>query len=248
VIETTTDRFLGGRVTLRQPARGFRSGLDAVMLAAGVPATPGDDVLELGAGSGAASLCLAARVGDCAIAGVEIDAELVVLAKENAKANGVEARVRFACADIFALPSPLRQEFSHVLANPPFHDPSGTSSPDPSRALAKQDNVGVGAWVSESLKRVASRGTLTLIIRTDRLRDALACAPPGGVSIFPLWPRRESPAVRTILQMRKGSQSPTAVLPGLLLHEDDGRYTSEADAVLRGEAVLNLSPVVGKTR
>ena len=35
--DTTEDRLLGGRVLLRQPRRGLRAGLDAVLLAAGVP-------------------------------------------------------------------------------------------------------------------------------------------------------------------------------------------------------------------
>ena len=40
--------FLGGRLRLWQPARGYRSGADAVMLAAACPARPGERVLELG--------------------------------------------------------------------------------------------------------------------------------------------------------------------------------------------------------
>jgi tRNA1(Val) A37 N6-methylase TrmN6 len=32
------------------------------------------------------------------------------------------------------------------------------------------------------------------------------------------------------------------ILPGLVLHNDDGTYTAEADAVLRGERGLNLRP------
>ena len=52
-----TETFLDGRVKVSQSQDGFRSGLDAVMLAAAVPAAAGQTALELGAGSGAASLC-----------------------------------------------------------------------------------------------------------------------------------------------------------------------------------------------
>src|SRR5262245_40474818 len=104
-----TDTFLDGRVKARQPQTGFRSGTDAVLLAAAVPARPGDTALELGAGSGAPSLCLAARVPDVAVTGVEIDAALAALARENAAASGLGAR--FAAADIFALPPELKQDF-----------------------------------------------------------------------------------------------------------------------------------------
>jgi len=60
-------------VIVRQPETGFRAGLDAVMLAAAVP--DGATALELGAGAGTASLCLAARLPSIAITGIEIDRE-----------------------------------------------------------------------------------------------------------------------------------------------------------------------------
>ncbi len=68
------DAFLGGRLQILQSKSGYRAGLDAVMLAAAVPAMPGEAVLEAGIGAGAATLCLAARVGGLSITGVEIDA------------------------------------------------------------------------------------------------------------------------------------------------------------------------------
>ena len=67
----TADTFLGGQVRVDQPVAGFRSGLDAVMLAAAVPAMPGQSALELGSGAGTATLCLAARVSGLALTGVE---------------------------------------------------------------------------------------------------------------------------------------------------------------------------------
>ncbi|MFZ2468854.1 MAG: methyltransferase, partial [Parvibaculum sedimenti] len=37
----TDDGFLGGRLQLLQPAKGYRAGIDAVLLAASVPARHG---------------------------------------------------------------------------------------------------------------------------------------------------------------------------------------------------------------
>lgn len=238
MIEATEDRFLDGRVTVRQPSSGFRAGLDAVMLAAAVPAESGDAVLEMGAGCGTASLCLAARVSGCTITGVEIDRALVELARENAVANGVAARVSFLEAD--ALGRDLRGEFDHVFANPPFHHTTGQVSPIERRERAKRDEKGLDAWVTAGLKRVRSRGSLTLIVRADRLQDVLAAAPGTGVIVFPLWPRSGDPAKRVIIQVRKSSSAPVELLPGLVLHEDSGRYTNQADDVLRGRTALEL--------
>ena len=40
-LETSSDAFLGGRLTLRQPLDGYRAAIDPVLLAAAVMAAPG---------------------------------------------------------------------------------------------------------------------------------------------------------------------------------------------------------------
>ncbi|WP_348656358.1 methyltransferase, partial [uncultured Sulfitobacter sp.] len=68
----TRDAFLGGKLHLWQPRKGYRAGVDPVLLAATVPAQAGQRVLELGCGVGAVSLCLGARVPGLQLTGVEI--------------------------------------------------------------------------------------------------------------------------------------------------------------------------------
>jgi tRNA1(Val) A37 N6-methylase TrmN6 len=228
---------LDGKVVVEQPEDGFRSGTDAVMLAAAVPAMAGHSVLELGAGSGAAGLCLLARVPGAVLTGVEIDAPLAAQARANAAANRMEAR--FVAADIFDLPPELRRDFDHVLANPPFHD-GGQQSPDTARARALSDAGSLGQWLSTGLQRTVSGGYFTAIIRADRTPEGLAALGHRGVHLLPLWPRAGMAAKRAILLARKGSRAPFLLLPGLVLHEADGRYTSETDAILRDGAALAM--------
>lgn len=233
----TEDRFLGGTIVVRQPEHGFRAGLDAVMLAAAIPAGAGNDVLELGSGAGTASLCLARRVSGTRVKGIEIDPALVTLANDNARLNELAERTAFVAADVFALPQHLRRPFDHVLCNPPFHGDEGETAPDPARARALQDRGKLSAWLTAGLKRTVSGGTFTVILRADRLGEALAALPDRGVAIFPLWPRAGEAAKRMLIQTRQGSRHPVQVLHGLVLHAPDGRYTADADAVLRGEAL-----------
>ena len=239
--ETSEDGFLGGRVKVRQPLRGFRAGLDAVMLAAAVPAKRGEEALELGAGVGTASLCLAFRVENLTVAGLEIDQNLVALANANAAANGMEGRVSFLAGDALGPPEELRHPFDHVFCNPPFHTLDGEASHDEGRALALQeDDAQLADWFAAGLKRTAPGGSFTIILRADRLGEALAALPERGVTIFPLWPRAGVSAKRILLQVRPSARTRGAILPGLVLHEADGRYTKEADAVLRDGASLAL--------
>ena len=93
MIATTDDLFLGGKVRIRQPAKGYRAGLDPVLLAAAVDAKAGQSVLELGMGVGTALVCLGARVPGLTLAGVEIQPELAALACENVSRAGLIADV-----------------------------------------------------------------------------------------------------------------------------------------------------------
>jgi tRNA1(Val) A37 N6-methylase TrmN6 len=240
VSELTSNGFLGGRITVRQSQDGFRSGLDAVMLAAAVPAGLEDTVLELGCGVGVASLCLAVRCADTTITGLDIFPQLVSLAQSNAVSNGLDARARFVTGDVFDLPPELRSEFDHVLTNPPFHKPSGNRSPKSERADALTDAGRLDEWLAAGLKRTRSSGTFTVIFRADRLAEVLEALPGAGCTVFPLWPRRGEPAKRVMVQIRKGSHEPLTLLPGLVLHEADGRYTPDAEAVLRNAGSLAL--------
>ena len=238
--ELNADRFLNGQVTVNQSGAGFRSGLDAVMLAAAIPARAGDRALELGSGAGVASLCLAARVPGCTVLGLEIDAGLVSRAETSARENNEDGDVHFLAGDVLNMPQELRHEFHHVFCNPPFHGAEGQVSPDAARARALYDSGRLADWLRAGLKRTASGGSFTAILRADRLGETLAVLPHRGTAILPLWPRMGEAAKRIIVQSRKGARSALSLLPGLVLHEADGRYTPEADAILRGRDHLAL--------
>lgn len=234
----TDDSFLDGRVRAVQPRQGFRSGLDAVMLAAAVPARGGETALELGSGAGVASLCLLARVPGLTLTGVERDPALAALAQDNAAANGMAAA--FVAADVFDLPDSLKRDFALVFSNPPFHGGDGLVPPDPSRSAALRDEGKLGDWLRLGLQRTVSGGFFTTIVRADRLDEALAALPGHGVTTFPLWPRLGVSAKRVILRVAKGSRAPFVLAAGLVLHREDGAFTPEAEAVLRRGAALAL--------
>jgi tRNA1Val (adenine37-N6)-methyltransferase len=238
--EITQDRFLGGRVAVRQFVSGFRAGLDAVMLSAAVPARAGDTVLELGSGAGTASLCLAARVDGAQMVGAEIESALVALANRNAAENGFGSRVVFTTVDVLDLPAGMKRDYSHVMCNPPYHGAGGEQSPDAMKAGATHDDGELAEWLAVGVKRTAPGGTFTCILRADRMGEALAALPSTGVSVFPLYPRAGEAAKRVILQVKKNARAPLAMLAGMVLHEADGSYTAIADAVLRGEAGISL--------
>ncbi|MFC7473640.1 tRNA1(Val) (adenine(37)-N6)-methyltransferase [Dankookia sp. GCM10030260] len=237
----TEDRLLDGRVLLLQPRRGLRAGLDAVLLAAGVPALPGQRVLEAGCGSGAGFLCLAARVPDLAILAVERDAELAALARANAAANGLAGRVEVITGDVRDLDLLRRlPPCDHAFANPPFW-PGGTAPPEALRRAATHEEASLVDWARFLAAPLARRGSVSLILpaaRLDAAMAALAAAGCGGTRLVPFWPRGGQAAKRLLLQARRGGRGPARVEPGLVLHQAAG-FTAAAEAILRDAAALS---------
>jgi tRNA1(Val) A37 N6-methylase TrmN6 len=243
--DVTDDALLGGRIRLTQPASGYRVAIDPVFLAAAVPAAPGDLVLDLGCGVGAAALCLAAREPNCRIVGIERDRHFVRLASTNIEANRMNGRVETMVGDLLRLPPRLAPGgFAHVMANPPFLDSeSGTSSPQANKAAANHEGEAkLGDWIRCALVMVRPKGSVTFIYRADRIDRLMAelAGKIGELVVYPLWPGGDKPAGRVLVRGRKGIAASARLMPGMVLHESDGRYTAAADAVLRGGAGILL--------
>ena len=250
--KTTRDSFLDGRLTIVQPASGPRAAIDALFLAAAVPARMGEanKVLEAGAGTGVVSLAICARVEDAHITGVEVQGELAALARENARQNGFEDRCAIIEADITGSGQELknagllRESFDHVAANPPFYT-QGRCREASNPQTAKAYSAGQGElekWIRFLTTMAAPRATLTLIHRAEALAELLGLLEGrfGGVAVYPLFPREGEPAKRILVQGIKGSRAPVELLPGMVLHKPNGDYTESADEVLRRMTGLNF--------
>lgn len=242
----TEDLLLNGRVTLRQPARGYRAGLDAALLAAACDARPGQRVLEAGCGPGGALLAAAARRREARFTGVERDPAALALARQNIALNGMADRVEAIAGDVnqrfAALGLPV---FDAALANPPFFDdPAALRGPAPEKTAAWMADEGLLCWAEFLLKAVREGGTITVIHRADRLGDLLGLLSPkaGSFQIRPIHPFADEPAKRVLLRAIKTGKAPLKLLPALVLHErGGGKHRPEVEAILRGDAELGWS-------
>lgn len=239
----TADRLLGGRVALQQPADGYRAAIDPVLLAAAAPDT-GGRVLDIGCGVGAAAICLATRRSDCRVTGLEIQPDLAELAGKNAAGNGLIDRVEIVTGDLLDPPvGLLTPPYDGAIVNPPYQNAGQTAPPDGSKATSHIEGpAGLGDWIGFAGKALKHKGWLVLIHRADRLDEICAALHPAfaEVRILPLWPKSGTAAKRIIVRARKGIRSPAALLPGLVLHGEDGGFTAEAEAILRDGAALPL--------
>ncbi len=242
-IAERVDSLLDGRVRLAQPAEGYRVAIDPVLLAAAVPARAGDRVLDVGCGSGAVALCLAARVPGLRLAGLERDPAAAALARRNAELNGQDVEV--VEGDLMVVAGSLSTEFDHVVANPPYLAAGAADAPpDPGKAAAHVEGLaGIGDWIRFMAECARQKGRLTLIHRADRLDEVLGALSTEGCGetvVFPLWPKAGQAAKRVIVSARVGVRGPMRLCAGLVLHAPDGAYTRQAEAVLRDAAALDF--------
>ena len=238
----TQGALLNGRVRYAQPTVGFRSGIEPVLLAASIPARAGEKVLEGGTGAGAGLLCLAARVPGIAGYGIELDAVQAELARANAAANAMDGLSVIVGDVATAIPD---LAFDHAFANPPYHLAGGTGSPVPARSRAKHGSTDLlMLWARAMGQPLRPKGRLTFIVPAAILPaclDAMAAAGCPASAILPLWPKAGTPAKLAIVRGIKGSRGAMRLLPGLTLHEADGRFTPAADAILRDAGALPLT-------
>ena len=239
--EIVENALLGGRVRLRQPAKGYRAGMDAALLAAAVAAAPGERVIEAGCGAGAVLMQIAARCPGVALTGLERDPAMAALARENATLNGADAQIveGDVAAGFRALDLPL---FDRAVSNPPFFDdPAALRAPAEGKRGAWMADDGLKAWTTFLLKSVREGGRIAVIHRADRLADLLALLgeTAGSFAVRGIHPHTDEPAKRVLVQAIKTGKAPLRLLPPLVLHDRSGaKHTAEAEAILRGEAAL----------
>jgi tRNA1Val (adenine37-N6)-methyltransferase len=242
--DLTCDGFLGGRLRLHQPRKGYRAATDPVLLASFVPARPGERVLDLGCGIGTAGLCLAARVAGIELHGLELQPAYAELARRNAAENGISMTVHEG--DLRQPPADLRRtSFDHVLMNPPFYRSGhATAARDTGRDIAhREGEARLEDWIATGLRRLAPRGWLSIIHRTERLGAILAALEPrtGGIVILPLASRTGHPASRVLIRARKSVAESLRLCFPLVVHQgerhagDSDNYTESVRKILTGD-------------
>ncbi|MBL8564757.1 MAG: methyltransferase [Hyphomicrobiaceae bacterium] len=255
----TADAFLGGALKVLQPARGYRAGIDAVLLAAAAPGGTGRPVrvLDAGAGVGTVGLCVARRMPDARVDLVEMQPLLADLARRNVAANSLSQRLNVFEADILSPAATLAaaglsgEHYDVVLANPPYHEEgSGTASTNPVKAGANAMPPGaLDDWARAMARFCRPGGQAVMIHKADALDEVLAVLSRrfGALDVLGLHSRAGAPAGRVLVRGTKGSRAPLRLLAGFVVHGSDGGFTDKADAILRDGAGLDLAAMGART-
>lgn len=238
---TTRDCFLGQTVPLIQPAKGHRAGTDAVFLSAAVPKE--GSLIDVGASTGAVGLMASRGQNRRNIFFIEQDSYLASLCQKNILLNNQDKAIVANCS-LFDKKALLEYQIlpvkaDHVVTNPPFFDASQvTISPDRKRSEAHVfSNVTLNDWLTACARLVRPKGSLTLIHRAERITDILNFFETGfgAVRIRFIYPKQGRSAHRVIVRAIKNSRALPQIDCPLILHQDNGFYTEEAEAINKGK-------------
>jgi tRNA1Val (adenine37-N6)-methyltransferase len=233
--DVTHDALLRGRVQLIQPARGFRSSLDPVLLA-GFVAPPYGRFVDIGCGAGPVSFLLLARDPCASGVGIEIQPRLARLATLGAEANGYRDRLEVHAVDVRTVGDLGR--FDLVVTNPPFR-PLGTGvlPPDEERSIANHElTLRLGEWLDAGARMLGPGGRLAAIFPTERWPELAAGLTARGLAPARLRPVAARPQMaprRLLVEARRGPSGAVAMAPPLVVH--DGAGFSEEMRRLLGE-------------
>lgn len=238
--ENITFEYIGRKdFVLYQQKNGFRFGTDSVLLAwfAASFARPGKSalMLELGAGSGGATMCVAARQDDVKIDAVEIMKTPYEILRKNIEANKIGDRVRAFNADLRQLPEELRNiMYDVVFANPPFF--SSDKGPATNASVSSEErlngrfeeNGGLDDFVRTAGSRCrTSGGHVVMIMHGDRLKDLMESYLRNKITptrLLTVHPAPGKNASMVLLAGKKGSpRAELKILPPLFLDNSDGR-------------------------
>ena len=244
--------MLGGRLQLYQSAGGHRAGTDAVLLAAAAEPDAGARIVDVGSGVGTVGLALALREPSASVLLVEVVPESAALARRNVALNGLAGRAAVAELDLFDRDARAAWAgtASLVVSNPPFFE-AGTTRPSPDTAKRSAHSLaGAGApvshgdWLRAALSFLAPQGRLVMIHRPDALAALLAASDGrlGNIVVRPVYARAEGPAIRILFGGVAGSRAPLALAEPLVLHDANGVFRPDVEAMHRGAGTLPLLP------
>ncbi len=222
------DSLPGCGYSIWQDKKEFCFTTDAVFLAAFPHLVTGAKVLELGSGTGAMSLLLAAR-GAGHVVGVDCNEQVVELFRQSIIVNKLSERVEALSADLRELKAFYASEnFDLVMANPTY------------RIGGKMRKIGMAACheitaTLEDFFQVAAymvkyRGRFALVQLPERFTEAVSLGAKYGLELKKLqWVHSfvEKPAWIFLAEFVKGGAPGLEVLPPLIMYNADGTHSKQ---------------------
>ena len=230
------DTGFGGLVLL-QDTETFSYGIDAVLLADYCKASPSETLLDLGSGNGAVPLIVIGKYGTASVTGIEVQDRMVRLARESAKLNHLEDRMRFLQGDVVEIENLVpAASFDVVTCNPPYSESGrGPVSGGEASYIARHETTAtLWDFVRAGAYALKPGGRFVLVHRPSRLPDIFeACR---SCKLEPKRMRLVSPRPGAapnivLVTATRGGGKELLADPVLNVRSEDGSYSEEIQKI-----------------
>jgi tRNA1Val (adenine37-N6)-methyltransferase len=240
----TLDAILGGRLRIIQNKSGYRFSIDALLLAHFVSLKEGEECIDLGTGSGVVALILACRRRRGRILGIDIQEELVAMARRSVELNGLVGCVEIRRGDIRhpeSLFAPTT--FDVAVFNPPYRRlRSGRTNPDPGKALARHEIAGsAGDFLAAAALALKPGGRAYAVYPARRMVELISRMRAARIEPKRLRVVHSRPGGRGelfLVEGVKGGREQMTVLPPLFIYGEGAGYAAEAAAIFQDLAAF----------
>ena len=246
-MKTSANYFLDNKVYVEQPKVGYRSGIDAVLLAMSVGENQENKtVLDMGCGIGAVSLCIALNNRKSKIIAMDIQESLINMFKKNKEDNNLDnismQNVDMFASEFFQNNPDFYNSCDIIVSNPPFFpDDKSIKSPNTIKGIAHNEGKNnLKQWIKFAHISLKNKGYFHLIHHAARIDEILEHMQNrfGEVSIIPIYSKLSKNAIRVLIRAKKNVKTPSKILPPLVLQDETGTYTSRTDKILKGEEFI----------
>jgi tRNA1Val (adenine37-N6)-methyltransferase len=221
-----------GVITIIQRKKGNRFTLDSLLLADFCRIKPRGRILEPGAGTGIISILLARKYPKARFVADEVDPSSYGILCHNIERNGllnhilpVDRNIKYL--DRLIMPG----VFDAIIANPPYvRSGTGRNSPSPERQAARQDlTTSLHDWLNLQTM-LKNKGRYFIVFPAGRLAELAEIMRTCKIEpkrLRLVHPREDEPASLVLIEAVKSAGNGLDVLPPLVVHEADGKYTEE---------------------
>lgn len=227
--ERLDDLQLSGYYIIQDPER-FCFGVDAVMLTDFVKVKPGEQVLDLGTGTGVIPILLSAKTEGKHFTGLEIQPESADMAERSVAYNHLEEKVEIVTGDIKEAADMFKTaSFDVITTNPPYMlNEHGLKNAADAKTIARHEILcTLDDILRESAKLLKeSKGRFYMIHKPFRLVEILT-----KMCRYKIEPKRiqfvhpyiDKEPTMVLIEGLKGGRSRVTIEPPIVMYEKHGR-------------------------
>lgn len=217
---------------IQDPGR-FCFGMDAVLLSGFANVKPGENVLDLGTGTGIIPILLEAKTKGEHFTGLEIQPESADMAERSVKLNGLTERINIVTGDIKEASSIFgASSFEVVTTNPPYMiGQHGISNPKDAKAIARHEILcDLDDILRESARLLKPQGRFYMVHRPFRLAEIFSkmieyhIEPKRMKLVYPFADKEPN---MVLIEGLRGGRSRLTVEKPLIVYKEPGVYTDE---------------------